>query len=75
MIDQTKRLEQIAKLMMQQTCPYAKSDMTPCYIKDGKVVEVFISGKPSCVGCEHSFEYIKINMIGGKDAGHMKENP
>jgi hypothetical protein len=45
----------------EKRCPYAKSWMTPCYITDGEVVEVIINGKPSCVGCEHSFEYIEKN--------------
>jgi len=39
-------------------CPYAKSDMTPCYYRDGVIVEVMIGGHKSCVGCEHMFEWL-----------------
>jgi hypothetical protein len=35
-------------------CPHAKSDMTPCYLKDGKMCLVEIWHRPHCVGCERS---------------------
>jgi hypothetical protein len=37
-------------------CPHAKSQMTPCYLKDGDVTLVEIHGRPHCVGCEWSKE-------------------
>ena len=38
---------------MTVECPYAKSDMTPCVLRDGDVcyAESFPSGKPVCVAC------------------------
>ena len=38
---------------MTKKCQYAKSDMTPCVIKDGPVAFCFGDGnEPICVGCE-----------------------
>lgn len=39
--------------MAKQHCPYARSDMTPCVIKDGPVCYAMDSkDEPICVGCE-----------------------
>ncbi len=45
-------------------CPRAKSDMTPCYVKDGDlaVAEVSPGWMPErkiCVGCEHSIGLLR----------------
>ena len=33
-------------------CPYAKSDMTPCVLRDGDVCYAMgLDDKPVCVGC------------------------
>jgi hypothetical protein len=38
---------------MTTACPYAKSDMTPCVIKDGPMCWAVGDGdRPICVGCE-----------------------
>jgi hypothetical protein len=40
---------------MPKRCPYAKSDMTPCVIKDGPICFAFgANDEPICVGCERS---------------------
>jgi hypothetical protein len=52
-------------------CPHAKSDMTPCYIKDGDVALCYMTpsmdwknetrGPPThCVGCERSKRLLDI---------------
>lgn len=41
--------------MTEKACPYAKSDTTPCVIRDGIICYVASSfNKPICVGCERS---------------------
>jgi hypothetical protein len=36
-------------------CPYARSDMTPCVLKDGEICFAMNSAdEPICVGCERS---------------------
>ena len=40
---------------MTKECPYAKSFMTPCVLKDGDVCFAMdANDKPICVGCERS---------------------
>ena len=40
--------------MPTKQCPYAKSDMTPCVLKDGATCWAIGShDEPICVGCEH----------------------
>lgn len=41
--------------MTQTSCPRAKSDMTPCYIKNGDIAIALKSDHQTqiCVGCEH----------------------
>lgn len=41
-----------------KTCPYAKSEMTPCYRRDGDVCLIVMHRRPHCVGCEHSQEWL-----------------
>lgn len=36
------------------TCPRQKSDMTPCYLKDGDLAEGLRGDTPICVGCDCS---------------------
>jgi len=37
------------------SCPYAKSDMTPCVLKDGEMCFAMdTADQPICVGCEKS---------------------
>lgn len=46
--------------MAKVKCPYAKSDMTPCYLRDGDIVIVKDSyDHDICVGCERSIARIK----------------
>ena len=42
----------------ERECPYANSDMTPCYLRDGEIVAVEIHGQRACVGCERTFEML-----------------
>lgn len=44
-------------------CSRAKSDMTPCYIRDGEIVVIEIKGHRACVGCE-----VTIDKIANDDA-------
>jgi hypothetical protein len=38
-----------------ERCPYAKSNMTPCVLKDGAMCFAMDSNdQPICVGCERS---------------------
>jgi hypothetical protein len=40
---------------MRKPCPYAKSDMTPCVLRDGEICFALSShDEPICVGCERS---------------------
>ena len=49
MIWWTERLE----AMSTDQCPHAKSDMTPCVLKDGPVCRAMDSfDHPICVGCD-----------------------
>jgi hypothetical protein len=55
---------------MRFRCPHAKSDMTPCYMRDGEVTLIVMvpqsGGKTEerlplhCVGCERSRELLDI---------------
>jgi hypothetical protein len=41
-------------------CPWAKSQTTPCYLRDGDVAVVENSyGRNMCVGCEKFISWIK----------------
>lgn len=41
-------------------CPFAKADMTPCYIRDGEIVIVKNSrGTQTCVGCGKLITVVK----------------
>jgi len=42
-----------------KTCKYAKSNMTPCYLRDGK--RATTGGV--CVGCSHSIQFIEQGVI------------
>ena len=42
-------------LALLKPCEYAKSDMTPCYLRDGKTA---LAGG-ICVGCSHSVQYLE----------------
>ena len=44
---------------MADTCPYAKSDMTPCFLKDGDMTIVHIRTREVCVGCERSVKWLQ----------------
>jgi len=41
-------------------CPHAKSDMTPCVARDGRLAVYFTQerGVPCCVGCERSLDLL-----------------
>jgi hypothetical protein len=40
---------------MKKSCPYAKSNMTPCVLRDGPVAFAMDThDDPICVGCERS---------------------
>jgi hypothetical protein len=41
--------------MSRRHCPYAKSDTTPCVLRDGEICFAFdVNDEPICVGCEHT---------------------
>ncbi len=40
------------------TCPRQRSDMTPCYLKDGDLAEGLRGDTPVCVGCDCSVKAI-----------------
>lgn len=43
----------------RKSCPYAKSDMTPCVIRDGDTCWAMDGAdKPICVGCEHTPQFL-----------------
>jgi len=43
------------EMTKRKLCPYAKSDMTPCVLRDGDICWAFGFGDaPICVGCERS---------------------
>lgn len=48
-------------------CPYAKSDMTPCYLKDGDIA-IATTGdeRKICVGCEHKIEVLRDKELKSK---------
>ena len=48
----------MSETLKPKACPYAKSDMTPCYLRDGEIVRCEIYGKACCVGCEKPFEQL-----------------
>jgi hypothetical protein len=42
-------------------CPYAKSDMTPCVLKDGPICfAIGLGDRPICVGCEHGPKFLGV---------------
>lgn len=46
---------------MTDQCPYAKSDMTPCVLKDGPICFVMNSREePICAGCERWYKTIGV---------------
>jgi len=46
---------------MTRECPYAKTDMTPCVLKDGAMCfAVGDNDEPICVGCERSPEALGV---------------
>ena len=40
-------------------CPFAKSDMTPCIVRDGATCLVDGTEKMICVGCEKTIDAIE----------------
>lgn len=47
-------------------CPYAKSDMTPCFIRDGDVVIVKDAEREICVGCERGIDRLRKELEASK---------
>jgi hypothetical protein len=48
--------------MATDQCPYAKSDMTPCVLKDGPICFAMDSrDNPICVGCERTPEALGVD--------------
>lgn len=46
---------------MTKECRYAKSDMTPCVLKDGEICFAMDSrDEPICVGCEHGPKFLGV---------------
>jgi hypothetical protein len=66
-----RKLEPMAK------CPRAKSEMTPCYVKDGDLaVGKATSGwgadrRKVCVGCEYGIGFLRDE----RQAATQKQNP
>lgn len=54
---------------MTARCPYARSDMTPCYLRDGDMCIVEIRGTPNCVGCERSIA--SLSKYQGQDDANL----
>jgi hypothetical protein len=51
--------------MSERRCPYAKSDMTPCVLKDGPVCFAMDSkDQPICVDCERTPEELGVARPG-----------
>jgi hypothetical protein len=49
------------KTGQNRPCPYAKSDMTPCVLKDGAICFAMnANDNPICVGCERTPEQLGI---------------
>lgn len=47
---------------MTDQCPHAKSDMTPCVLKDGAICFAMDSmNRPICVGCERTPEQLGVD--------------
>ena len=62
--------------MSTKECPYAKSDTTPCYLKDGKLAVGMASvglgagrGIKVCVGCERGIGLLSAQRPKPKQAG------
>lgn len=50
---------------MTDQCPHAKSDMTPCVLKDGPVCfAMSAEDNPVCVGCGRSPERLGVDPPG-----------
>ena len=42
-------------MLKRMKCPYAKSDMTPCVLRDGEICFAMNElEQPICVGCERT---------------------
>lgn len=51
--------------MATDECPYAKSNFTPCVLKDGAVCFAMDShDRPICVGCERTPEALGVDAPG-----------
>jgi hypothetical protein len=46
------------EMTITTTCPRQRSDMTPCYLKDGDLAEGLRGDTPICVGCDCSVKAI-----------------
>lgn len=64
---------------MRWKCPRAKSDMTPCYVKDGDVAvtQATIGWRADrrrvCVGCEHNIGLLREERLAfAESAGETK---
>lgn len=52
-----------------RTCQWAKSDMTPCVLKDGPVAFAMNSrDEPICVGCERHYTVLGLERPPNWDA-------
>lgn len=51
-------LEMEPRMTITTECPRRKSDMTPCYLKDGDMAEGLRGDTPICVGCDCSVKAI-----------------
>jgi hypothetical protein len=59
--------------MPTKECPYAKSFMTPCYLKDGEVaIALTWSKKKICVGCARGIERLSTQRPKPLQAGPPK---
>ena len=55
-VNKAEDAEQPPKQSKDKNCKYAKSDMTPCYLRDGKMA---LLAAGVCVGCSHSVQYLE----------------
>lgn len=65
--------------MATDQCPHAKSDMTPCVLKDGPICFAMNwMDRPICVGCEKSPQTLGVDPPGDwsrQVADYYAKNP
>ena len=47
-------------------CPFEKSAMTPCIVRDGAICLIFSADGANCVGCGRSLKTVESKAKGGE---------